>query len=64
MLTSPSGITGLDAILRGGFPMGRTTIVVGGPGSGKTVLAMQYLVNGATTFEEPSLMEGSNEVWD
>ena len=56
MLTSPSGITGLDAILRGGFPVGRTTIVIGGPGSGKTVLAMQYLVNGATTFEEPSLM--------
>ncbi len=56
MLTSPSGIKGLDAVLRGGFPAGRTTIVSGDPGSGKTVLAMQYLVNGATTFEEPSLM--------
>ena len=56
MLTSPSGIAGLDAVLRGGFPLGRTTIVIGGPGSGKTVLGMQYLMNGAALFDEPSLM--------
>ena len=56
MLTSPSGIKGLDAVLRGGFPVGRTTIVIGSPGSGKTVLAMQYLVNGVAMFDEPSLM--------
>jgi circadian clock protein KaiC len=54
--TVPSGITGLDAVLCGGFPRGRTSIVVGGPGSGKTVLAMQYLVNGAAEFSEPGLM--------
>jgi circadian clock protein KaiC len=54
--TVPSGIAGLDAVLCGGFPRGRTTIVFGGPGSGKTVLAMQYLVNGAAEFGEPGLM--------
>jgi circadian clock protein KaiC len=53
---SQSGIPGLDAVLHGGFPAGRTTIVVGGPGGGKTVLATQYLVNGATQFGEPGLM--------
>lgn len=54
--TIPSGIPGLDGVLRGGFPRGRTTIVVGGPGSGKTVLAMQFLVRGAAEFNEPGLM--------
>ncbi len=44
----PSGIPGLDAILRGGFPHGRTMIVLGGAGAGKTVLAMQFLVGGAS----------------
>jgi circadian clock protein KaiC len=53
---SKSGIPGLDAVLHGGFPEGRTTIVVAGPGGGKTVLATQYLVNGATLFGEPGLM--------
>ena len=50
------GIAGLDAVLHGGFPTGRTTIVIGGPGGGKTVLATQFLVNGATHFDEPGLM--------
>src|ERR1700733_7702459 len=53
---SRSGIPGLDAGWHGGFPAGRTTIVVAGPGGGKTVLTTQYLVNGATLFGEPGLM--------
>jgi len=61
MLTSPSGIAGLDQILRGGFPSGRTTTVVGGPGCGKTVLAMQFLANGWTEFGEPGLMVSFEE---
>jgi len=56
-----SGIAGLDAVLHGGFPEGRTTIVVGGPGSGKTVLATQYLVNGATLFDDPGLLVSFEE---
>jgi circadian clock protein KaiC len=53
---SKSGIPGLDAVLHGGFPDGRTTIVVAGPGGGKTVLATQFLVNGAVLYGEPGLM--------
>jgi predicted ATP-dependent serine protease len=41
------GIEGFDQITRGGLPRGRTSVVVAGPGSGKTVLALQTLVNGA-----------------
>jgi circadian clock protein KaiC len=56
-----SGVPGLDEILRGGFPTARTTIVLGGAGTGKTVLAMQFLVNGATDFGEPGLMVSFEE---
>ncbi|MFB6118150.1 ATPase domain-containing protein [Halosegnis sp.] len=42
----PSGTTGLDAVLDGGFISGQTAIVTGGPGSGKTVLALQFLAAG------------------
>jgi len=46
-----SGIKGLDEVLRGGFPKGRTILVVGSPGSGKTTFAMQFLVGGAKAGE-------------
>ena len=42
-----TGIRGLDEITRGGLPKGRPTLVCGGPGSGKTLLALTFLVNGA-----------------
>ena len=42
---APTGITGLDAITGGGLPRGRTTLLVGGPGSGKTILSPQFLVH-------------------
>jgi len=42
-----SGIKGLDEILGGGFPRGRTVLVVGSPGSGKTIFAIQFLRSGA-----------------
>lgn len=53
---SATGIRGLDKVLCGGFPAGRTTVVTGGPGSGKTVLALQYLIAGATLYDEPGLL--------
>ena len=49
----PTGITGLDEITGGGFPKGRPTLVCGAAGCGKTLLAMEFLVRGATEFGEP-----------
>ncbi len=46
-----SGVKGLDEILGGGFPKGRTILVVGSPGSGKTILAIQFLKAGAANGE-------------
>jgi circadian clock protein KaiC len=50
---APTGIPGLDQITFGGLPAGRPTLVCGGPGCGKTLLAMEFLVRGATEFGEP-----------
>ena len=52
----PTGILGLDEITYGGLPRGRTTLVCGGPGCGKTLLALEFLVNGATRFGEPGVI--------
>src|SRR6476660_7195888 len=51
-----TGIRGLDEITRGGLPAGRPTLICGGPGSGKTLLALTYLVNGAVQFGEPGVL--------
>ena len=53
---APTGIRGLDEITRGGLPQGRPTLVCGGPGSGKTLLALTFLVNGALQFDEPGVL--------
>src|SRR6476660_903937 len=51
-----TGIRGLDEITRGGLPKGRPTLVCGGPGSGKTLLGLTFLVNGAVHFDEPGVL--------
>src|SRR5438132_14131577 len=51
----PTGIQGLDDISGGGLPRGRPTLVCGGAGSGKTLLAIEFLVRGATQFDEPGV---------
>jgi len=51
----PTGIQGLDEITYGGLPRGRTTLVCGGPGCGKTLMALEFLVHGATRFGEPGV---------
>ena len=57
----PTGIDGLDKMLNGGLPSGRTFLVCGGPGSGKTVLATQFLYNGAVECNEPGLYVSLDE---
>ncbi len=47
-----TGITGLDEMLDGGIPTGYTILVAGGPGSGKSTFAMQYLKNGIDQYGE------------
>ena len=51
----PTGIRGLDQVLHGGFPKGRTALVCGGPGAGKTLLGLEFLVRGALLFNEPGV---------
>src|SRR5512142_136139 len=61
---APSGIRGLDEITGGGLPRGRPTLVCGGPGCGKTLFAMQFLVAGATRFGEPGVFMSFEEPSD
>jgi circadian clock protein KaiC len=58
---TPTGIRGLDEITEGGLPRGRPTLVCGGPGCGKTLLAAEFLVRGATEFDEPGLFMAFEE---
>jgi circadian clock protein KaiC len=57
----PTGISGLDEITGGGLPKGRPTLVVGSAGSGKTLLSMEFLINGATKFNEPGVFVAFEE---
>jgi circadian clock protein KaiC len=52
---APTGILGLDEITGGGLPAGRPTLVCGTAGAGKTMLAVEFLVRGATKFGEPGV---------
>ena len=56
-----TGIVGFDEITGGGLPRGRTTLLVGGPGSGKTIFALQFLVHGARVRGEPGIFVAFEE---
>ncbi len=56
-----TGIQGLDEITGGGLPRGRPTLVCGSAGCGKTLLAMEFLVRGATQFGEPGVFMSFEE---
>jgi len=58
---APTGIVGLDEITGGGLPHGRTTLLVGGPGSGKTIFALQFLAHGAQIDDEPGILVAFEE---
>ncbi|WP_264293791.1 circadian clock protein KaiC [Diaphorobacter aerolatus] len=55
MQKCPTGITGLDEITGGGLPEGRPTLVCGAAGCGKTMLAAEFLVRGASEYGEPGV---------
>lgn len=58
---APTGIEGLDQVTLGGLPRGRPTLICGGPGCGKTLMAMEFLVRGATQFDEPGVLVSFEE---
>ncbi len=61
---SPTGIRGLDEITYGGIPQNRPTILVGGTGTGKTFLSMEYIIKGAVKFNEPGVFMTFEEKTD
>jgi circadian clock protein KaiC len=61
ILKSLTGVTGLNEMTDGGLPRGRTTLLAGGPGSGKTILALQFLVHGARDCGEPGIFVAFEE---
>ena len=61
---SPTGIQGFDEITDGGLPAGRPTLVCGGAGCGKTLFGMEFLVRGATQFNEPGVFMSFEETND
>ncbi|HUK39678.1 MAG TPA: circadian clock protein KaiC, partial [Candidatus Acidoferrales bacterium] len=52
---SPTGIQGLDEITFGGLPRGRTTLVCGSAGCGKTMFSLEFLIRGALQYNEPGV---------
>jgi circadian clock protein KaiC len=58
---SPTGIPGMDEITGGGLPKGRPTLVAGAAGCGKTLFAMEFLVNGAVQYSEPGVFVAFEE---
>lgn len=61
LMKSLTGIQGLDEVTCGGLPKGRPTLIAGSAGSGKTVFAMEFLVNGVTKFNEPGVFVSFEE---
>ena len=56
-----SGVEGLDELVSGGFPKGRVILVVGGPGTGKTILASQFLWKGISQYGENGVLVSLDE---
>jgi circadian clock protein KaiC len=58
---APTGIAGFDDITLGGLPAGRPSLICGSAGSGKTMFASTFLVNGATLYDEPGVFMSFEE---
>jgi circadian clock protein KaiC len=61
LLKTATGIQGLDEITGGGLPRGRPTLICGSAGCGKTMLAMEFIMRGATEFNEPGVFMAFEE---
>ena len=61
MNTVETGIPGLNDLVSGGFPEGRVILLVGGPGSGKTILCSQFLYKGISDLEEGAIFVSLDE---
>lgn len=61
---APTGISGFDEVTGGGLPKGRTSLLVGGPGCGKTLFGLSFLVAGARLFDEPGVFIAFEETAD
>lgn len=59
-----TGVFGLDELLQGGIPQGRIILVTGGCGTGKSILALQFLYAGASDFGEPGVYVTFDEMPD
>jgi len=57
----PTGVEGLDELIGGGFPRGRVILVLGGPGTGKTILASQFLYKGISQYGENGIFVSLDE---
>ena len=64
LLKTPTGIQGFDEITGGGLPTGRPTLICGGAGCGKTLFGMEFIVRGATQFDEPGVFMSFEETND
>src|ERR1051326_7649595 len=60
----PTGIRGLDQVTHGGFPKERTALVCGGPGTGNTLLGLEFLARGALLYNEPGVCIALEETAD
>jgi circadian clock protein KaiC len=58
---TPTGISGFDEITEGGLPKGRPTLVCGEAGSGKTLFSIEFIMRGATEFNEPGVFVAFEE---
>jgi len=64
LLKCPTGIKGFDEITEGGLPKNRTTLVSGNAGSGKTLFGIDFLIKGATDYNEPGILMSFEETED
>jgi len=64
LLKCPTGIKGFDEITEGGLPQNGSTLVSGNPGSGKTLFGVDFLIRGATDYNEPGVLMSFEETED